>query len=163
MNKNRVYHKKKTVIVFFSCLFLLTGLIVRMVYLMVIESEYYAKKAQTLHERERDIKAERGKIIDAKGEVLADNKAVCTISVIHSQIKEPEKVIALLTEKLRISEQTVRKKVEKISSIEGTWTLRGNSQKACGKAFFHRKNQDKCRERDGRPDSGIWSGWGKSR
>ena len=73
MNKNRVYHKKKTVIVFFSCLFLLTGLIVRMVYLMVIESDYYAKKAQTLHERERDIKAERGKIIDAKGEVLADN------------------------------------------------------------------------------------------
>ena len=71
-----------------------------MVYLMVIESDYYAKKAQTLHERERDIKAERGKIIEAKGEVLADNKAVCTISVIHSQIKEPEKVIAMLKKEL---------------------------------------------------------------
>ena len=105
MNKNRGYHKKKTVIVFFSCLFLLTGLIVRMVYLMVIESDYYAKKAQTLHERERDIKAERGKIIDAKGEVLADNKAVCTISVIHSQIKEPEKVIAMLKKELGLSEE----------------------------------------------------------
>ena len=129
MNKNRVYHKKKTVIVFFSCLFLLTGLIVRMVYLMVIESEYYAKKAQTLHERERDIKAERGKIIDAKGEVLADNKAVCTISVIHSQIKEPEKVIAMLKKELGLSEETARKRVEKRSSIE---RIKTNVEKETG-------------------------------
>lgn len=129
MNKNRVYHKKKTVIVFFSCLFLLTGLIVRMVYLMVIESEYYAKKAQTLHERERDIKAERGKIIDAKGEVLADNKAVCTISVIHSQIKEPEKVIAMLKKELGLSEETARKRVEKRSSIE---RIKTNIEKETG-------------------------------
>ncbi len=143
MAKNKTFHKKKTLVVFLGCMFMLTVLIGRLVNLMVVQSEYYAKKAETLHEREREIKAERGKIIDAKGEVLADNKAVCTISVIHSQIKEPEKVIAMLT--------------------KGTWTLRGNSQKACGKAFFHRKNQDKCRERDGRPDSGIWSGWGKSR
>lgn len=129
MNKNRVYHKKKTVIVFFSCLFLLTGLIVRMVYLMVIESDYYAKKAQTLHERERDIKAERGKIIDAKGEVLADNKAVCTISVIHSQIKEPEKVIAMLKNELGLSEETARKRVEKRSSIE---RIKTNVEKETG-------------------------------
>lgn len=129
MNKNRVYHKKNTVIVFFSCLFLLTGLIVRMVYLMVIESEYYAKKAQTLHERERDIKAERGKIIDAKGEVLADNKAVCTISVIHSQIKEPEKVIAMLKKELGLSEETARKRVEKRSSIE---RIKTNVEKETG-------------------------------
>lgn len=129
MNKNRVYHKKKTVIVFFSCLFLLTGLIVRMVYLMVIESDYYAKKAQTLHERERDIKAERGKIIDAKGEVLADNKAVCTISVIHSQIKEPEKVIAMLKKELGLSEETARKRVEKRSSIE---RIKTNVEKETG-------------------------------
>lgn len=129
MNKNRVYHKKKTVIVFFSCLFLLTGLIARMVYLMVIESDYYAKKAQTLHERERDIKAERGKIIDAKGEVLADNKAVCTISVIHSQIKEPEKVIAMLKKELGLSEETARKRVEKRSSIE---RIKTNIEKETG-------------------------------
>ena len=129
MNKNRVYHKKKTVIVFFSCLFLLTGLIVRMVYLMVIESDYYAKKAQTLHERERDIKAERGKIIDAKGEVLADNKAVCTISVIHSQIKEPEKVIEMLKKELGLSEETARKRVEKRSSIE---RIKTNVEKETG-------------------------------
>ena len=129
MNKNRVYHKKKTVIVFFSCLFLLTGLIVRMVYLMVIESDYYAKKAQTLHERERDIKAERGKIIDAKGEVLVDNKAVCTISVIHSQIKEPEKVIAMLKKELGLSEETARKRVEKRSSIE---RIKTNVEKETG-------------------------------
>ena len=129
MNKNRVYHKKKTVIVFFGCLFLLTGLIARMVYLMVIESDYYAKKAQTLHERERDIKAERGKIIDAKGEVLADNKAVCTISVIHSQIKEPEKVIAMLKKELGLSEKTARKRVEKRSSIE---RIKTNIEKETG-------------------------------
>ena len=129
MNKNRVYHKKKIVIVFFSCLFLLTGLIARMVHLMVIESDYYAKKAQTLHERERDIKAERGKIIDAKGEVLADNKAVGTISVIHSQIKEPEKVIAMLKKELGLSEETARKRVEKRSSIE---RIKTNIEKETG-------------------------------
>ena len=77
---------------------------------MGFRSDYYYEKAEDLHERERDIKAARGEIVDAKGKVLAANKTVCTISVIHSQIKEPEKVIALLTEKLGISEQTVRKK-----------------------------------------------------
>ena len=129
MNKNRVYHKKKTVMVFFGCLFLLTGLIGRMIYLMVVESDYYAKKAQILHERERDIKAARGKIIDAKGEILADNKAVCTISVIHSQIKEPEKVIAVLKKELGISEKIVRKRVEKRSSIE---RIKTNVEKTVG-------------------------------
>ena len=74
-----------------------------MVYLMVIRSDYYAKKAEQLHERERDIKAARGRILDCKGEVLADNKAVCTISVIHSQIKEPEKVIRMLEKELGLS------------------------------------------------------------
>lgn len=115
--------------VFFGCLFLLTGLIGRMIYLMVVESDYYAKKAQILHERERDIKAARGKIIDAKGEILADNKAVCTISVIHSQIKEPEKVIAVLKKELGISEKIVRKRVEKRSSIE---RIKTNVEKTVG-------------------------------
>ncbi len=87
------------------------------------------KKAQTLHERERDIKAERGKIIDAKGEVLADNKAVCTISVIHSQIKEPEKVIEMLKKELGLSEETARKRVEKRLLIE---RIKTNVEKETG-------------------------------
>lgn len=118
MRKNRTYHKKKTVIVFLGCMCMLLGLMGRMVYLMVIRSDYYAKKAEELHERERDIKAARGRILDRNGEVLADNKAVCTISVIHSQVKEPEKVIAMLCKELGLSEETARKRVETVSAIE---------------------------------------------
>ena len=90
----------------------------RLVYLMIFCSEYYGGIAEDLHERERDIKAARGKIIDATGAVLASNQSVCTISVIHSQIEEPEAVIALLVKELGLSEETVRKRVEKVSSIE---------------------------------------------
>lgn len=129
MRKNRTYHKKKTVIVFSVCMCMLLGLMGRMVYLMVIKSDYYAKKAEQLHERERDIKAARGKILDCNGEVLADNKAVCTISVIHSQIKEPEKVIEMLQKELGISEETARKRVETVSSIERVKT---NVEKSVG-------------------------------
>lgn len=129
MKKNRTYHKKKTVIVFAACVLMLAGLMGRMVYLMVIKSDYYAKKAEQLHERERDIKAARGRIIDAKGEILADNKAVCTISVIHSQITEPEKVIAMLVKELGISEEIARKRVETVSSIERIET---NVEKSVG-------------------------------
>lgn len=118
MHKNKTYNKKKTVIVFTGCILILFFLIIRLIFLMVIQSDYYAKKADELHERERDIKAARGKIIDSKGVVLADNRAVCTISVIHSQIKEPEKVIAMLVKELGIDEQAARKRVEKRSSIE---------------------------------------------
>ena len=118
MKKNRTYHKKKTVIVFLVFSLMLLGLLGRMFYLMVIRSDYYSQKAQELHERERDIKAARGRILDCNGEVLADNKAVCTISVIHSQITEPEKVIAMLVKELGISEETARKRVETVSSIE---------------------------------------------
>lgn len=118
MRKNKTYNKKKTVVVFIGCIALLLGLIGRLVYLMVVKSDYYAQKADDLHERERDIKAARGKIIDSKGVVLADNRAVCTISVIHSQIKEPDKVIAMLVKELGIDEETARKRVEKRSSIE---------------------------------------------
>ena len=118
MKKNRTYHKKKTVIVFLVFSLMLLGLMGRMFYLMVIRSDYYSQKAQELHERERDIKAARGRILDCNGEVLADNKAVCTISVIHSQITEPEKVIAMLVKELGISEETARKRGETVSSIE---------------------------------------------
>ena len=118
MKKNRTYHKKKTVIVFAACICMLLGLVGRMVYLMVFQSDYYAKKAEELHERERDIKAARGKIIDANGTVLAANKTVCTISVIHSQITDKDAVIAMLQKELGLDEETARKRVEKVSSIE---------------------------------------------
>lgn len=129
MKKNRTYHKKKTVIVFGVFVCMLLGLAGRMFYLMVIRSDYYSEKAQELHERERDIKAARGKILDCNGEVLADNKAVCTISVIHSQITEPEKVIAMLVKELGISEEIARKRVETVSSIERIET---NVEKSVG-------------------------------
>ena len=118
MRKNRTYHKKKTVLVFAVCIFLLAGLMGRMVYLMIIQSDYYAKKAEQLHERERHIKAARGRILDCKGEILADNKAVCTISVIHSQIKEPEKVVEMLHKELGISVEEAQKRVRTVSAIE---------------------------------------------
>ena len=85
---------------------------------MIFEAEYYQKKAEALHERERDIKAARGEIIDCNGTILATNKTVCTISVVHSQIKDPEQVIRSLSELLDMDEEAVRKRVEKVSSIE---------------------------------------------
>lgn len=94
------------------------GLCVRLLFLMLFDSEKYAARAQELHERERSIKAARGIIYDRNGVVLADNKPVCTVSVIHSQIMEPERVISVLCEVLGLSEETVRKRVEKVSSIE---------------------------------------------
>ena len=132
MKKNRTFHKKKIWVVFLCCILMMTGLIGRLVYLMCFRSDYYYEKAKELHERERDIKAARGEILDAKGRVLASNRTVCTISVIHSQIKEPEKVIALLSEKLEMDEAEVRKRVEKISSIERVKT---NVEKSVGDAI----------------------------
>ena len=118
MRKNKTFHKKKTVVVFLVCAALLVGLAGRLVYLMVFRSDYYAQKADDLHERERKIKAARGRILDCNGTVLAANKTVCTISVIHSQIEEPEKVKAMLVKELGISEEEAKKRVEKVSSIE---------------------------------------------
>ena len=129
LRKNRTYHKKKTVLVFLCCMLMLLGLMGRMVYLMVIRSDYYAKKAEQLHERERDIKAARGRILDSKGEVLADNRAVCTISVIHSQIKEPQKVIRMLEKELGLPYETAKKRVETVSAIERVKT---NVEKSVG-------------------------------
>lgn len=129
MKKNMTFHKKKVWVVLLGCMLLMVGLMGRLVYLMCFRSDYYYEKAKELHERERDIKAARGEILDAKGRVLASNRTVCTISVIHSQIKEPEKVIALLSEKLEMDEAEVRKRVEKISSIERVKT---NVEKSTG-------------------------------
>ena len=116
--RSQIHHRKKTWIVFLAVFFVLLFLIGRLVYLMVFCSEYYGQKAENLHERERDIKAARGRIIDATGTVLATNQSVCTISVIHSQITEPQKVIDMLVKELELTEEEVRKRVEKVSSIE---------------------------------------------
>ncbi len=118
MYRNKTFNRKKVMIVFVAFFFIMMFLIGRLVYLMIFCSEYYGNKAENLHERERDIKAARGKLLDANGTVLATNKSVCTISVIHNQMEEPEKVIAMLVKELGISEETARKRVEKVSSIE---------------------------------------------
>ena len=123
------FHRKKTWIVFVLCAVLMLGLVARLVYLMGFQSDHYYQKAKDLHERERDIKAARGLILDANGRVLADNKTVCTISVIHSQIKEPEKVIQILSEELEMDQAAVRKRVEKVSSIE---RIKTNVEKSVG-------------------------------
>lgn len=116
--KNKTYNRKKLLVVFLCAAGIIAALAGRLVYLMVFEADYYQEKAEALHEREREIKAARGEIIDANGTVLATNRTVCTISVIHSQIKEPEKVIRALSEELELSQEEVREKVEKVSSME---------------------------------------------
>lgn len=118
MFRNKTFNRRKLLIVFTVVMLILAVLAGRLVYLMIFCSEYYGQKAENLHERERDIKAARGKIIDATGTVLATNRTVCTISVIHSQIEEPEEIIRVLTKELEMEEETVRKRVEKVSSIE---------------------------------------------
>lgn len=118
MQRNKTLNRKKITIMFFAVFFAMVLLMGRLVYLMVFCSEYYGKKADDLHERERDIKAARGKILDRNGTVLATNRSVCTISVIYNQITEPEAVIDMLVKELGISEETARKRVEKVSSIE---------------------------------------------
>lgn len=127
--KCKTYNRKKIVIVFSVCFLALIGLAARLVHLMIFESEYYQELAQDLHERERCIKAARGKIVDASGTVLATNRTVCTISVVHSQIEDPERVIEVLSSELGLSEETVRERVEKYSSIE---RIKTNVEKEVG-------------------------------
>ena len=129
MFRYKTFNRQKAMVIFVCVLFMMTFLMGRLVYLMVFCSEYYGQKAEDLHERERDIKAARGKIIDATGVVLADNKTVCTISVIHNQISDPEAVIAALTKELGIAEEKVRARVEKVSSIE---RIKSNVDKETG-------------------------------
>ena len=132
MKKLMTFHKKKSWTVFLCCVLIMAGLIGRLAYLMCFCSERYYDRAEELHERERDIKAARGLILDARGKVLASNRTVCTVSVIHSQIKNPEKVIRILAEKLGMKEEDVRKRVEKISSIE---RIKTNVDKSTGDAI----------------------------
>lgn len=127
--QNRFFHRKKIMTIFFICALVLIGLFMRLLYLMVWRADYYEEAATRLHERERSIKAARGRILDRNGVVLADNKTVCTVSVIHTQITEPEKVIAMLVKELGISETEARKRVEKYSSME---RVKSNVDKSIG-------------------------------
>ena len=111
-------HRKKVMVCGICVIMAMIMLIGRLGYVMIFQSEYYLARADELHERERSIKASRGRILDTNGVVLADNKTVCTISVIHSQIEDKEQVIQILTKELGMEEADVRKRVEKVSSIE---------------------------------------------
>ena len=134
--KNKTYNKKKILVVFFFVTIMIFGLIGRLIYLMVFDAEYYQELAEDLHEREREIKAARGEIVDRNGVVLATNRTVCTISVIHSQIEDPETVIRVLSDELKMDEADVRERVEKVSSME---KIKTNVEKDTG---------DKIREYD---------------
>lgn len=136
LNKSYVYQRKKLFIFIIGIIIFVMVLIGRLAYLMLYMSEHYNDEAVKLHERERQIKAARGKIYDANGTVIASNSTVCTVSVIYSQITEPERVIEVLSAELGISQETVRKKVEKFSSRE---KIKSNVSKEIG---------DKIREYD---------------
>lgn len=127
MNKHA--HRKKITITFFLFVLMFLVVLVRLVYLMVWRSDYYSQKATQLHERERNIKAARGRILDRNGTVLADNKTVCTVSVIYNQIEEPETVIEMLSRELELSREFVEKRVKKYSSME---RIKSNVEKETG-------------------------------
>ncbi len=129
MNSNKTHHREKIALLFFLFFLAMTGLMGRLVFLMVFRSEHYSAMAEDLHERERTIKAARGNIIDAKGTVIATNRTVCTISVIHNQIKEPDQIVSVLSRELGLDEDAVRKKVKKYSSRE---IIKTNVDKALG-------------------------------
>lgn len=128
-DKNKLFHRKKILTVFFGCTLVFVGLFGRLVYLCGFKADYYARKATELHERERSIKAARGKILDRNGVVLADNKTVCTVSVIHNQIEDAEAVTKMLCEELGLTEEYVKKRVEKYSSME---RIKSNVDKSIG-------------------------------
>lgn len=118
MISSKTGHRKKTAILFFLLCIVTIGLMGRLIFLMVFCSDYYMQKAEDLHQRERTIKAARGRIIDATGTVIADNRTVCTISVIHNQITEPDKIVEVLSRELEMDKDAVQKKVDKYSSRE---------------------------------------------
>ncbi len=136
VENNRTYIRKKIVVVFAICSLVLIGLFGRLVYLMVWQADHYSELAKELHERERSIKAARGRILDANGNVIADNKTVCTVSVIHNQIEDSERVVQILSQELGLSTEYVQKRVDKYSSIE---RIKSNVDKETG---------DKIREYD---------------
>lgn len=121
--------RKKILWCGFLMIFLLLALFVRIVVFERFEAGYYAEKAEELHERERSIKASRGLILDRNGKILADNKSVCTVSVIHNQITDEERVTVVLAKELGLDEAAVRKKVKKYTSME---RIRSNVEKEVG-------------------------------
>lgn len=127
--RNKTRYRKKIVTLAMMCFIIFCLLTGRLIYLMVSQSEYYTEKAEELHQRERKIKAKRGRIIDASGKVLADNKTVCNISVIHNQIQNPENVVKILSKELGLSEEFVTKRIKKVSSIE---KIKSNVDKEIG-------------------------------
>lgn len=129
MGSNQTQHRRKLTLLCFLLLAAMMGLMVRLGYLMLCCSEHYSQMAEDLHERERTIKAARGRILDAKGVVIATNRTVCTISVIYNQVKDREQVIQVLCRELDMEEEGVRKKVEKRSSRE---IIRTNVDKETG-------------------------------
>ncbi len=118
MQRNKTQNRRKTVVFFFAVLMVFAVLVGRLVYLIGFRGDYYSEKAEELHERERSIKAARGEIYDTNGVLIATNKTVCTISVIHSQLTDSEKVIKVLASELGMTEEAVRKRVEKVSARE---------------------------------------------
>ncbi len=133
MERNKTYNRKKICIFSFFVFACGAYLIGRLIYLMIFQHDYYTQKAIELQQRERQIKAARGEIIDRNGVVLATNEAVCTISVIHNQITDEEAVIQILCSELELSEEYVRKRVEKVSSIE---KIKSNVPKEIGKRIM---------------------------
>lgn len=128
-DNNKIFHRKKILVIFLVCAAMLLFLFGRLIYLMVWRADHYSRLATDLHERERSIKAARGRILDCNGTVLADNKTVCTISVIHNQIEDPEEIIRILCQELELSEEYVRQRVEKYSSME---RIKSNVDKSVG-------------------------------
>lgn len=128
-DNNKIFHRKKILTVFFLCVGALVLLFGRLVYLCVWRADHYSTLATDLHERERSIKAARGRILDRNGTVLADNKTVCTVSVIHNQLEDPDRVVEILSEELGLSQDYVRARVEKYSSME---RVKSNVEKAVG-------------------------------
>ena len=129
MNVNQTCHRGRTMVLYLLLSLMMIGSVGRLFYLMICRSQYYSAKAEDLHQRERAIKAARGRILDRNGVVLADNRTVCTISVIHNQVADPQETIAVLSRELGLSEEEVRKKVEKRSSRE---VIRSNVEKELG-------------------------------
>lgn len=129
MSSFLTHHRRKILVTFFITVILMAGLLWQLGYLMIFRSEHYSQMADELHERERTIKAARGEIVDRNGTVIATNRTVCTISVVHNQIEEPERVIEVLCKELELSEAEVRKRVEKRSSRE---IIKTNVDKADG-------------------------------
>lgn len=118
MNPNLTKHRKNIAVLGLLIAVVMTGLLGRLGFLMLVRADHYGEMARDLHERERTIKAARGRILDAGGNVIADNRTVCTISVIYNQVTDREEVIRSLCSILELSEEPVRKKVEKRSSRE---------------------------------------------